>query len=198
VVLVAYIVTLFSTDIQFGLNRARLLSEMDDLTGVLNTRGFAIAATRLFGQAVRYGRPATVLMIDSDNLKAINDAHGHDAGNRLLCQVARVTRTELRGTDVLARYGGDEFIVLLPETPPKGARIVAERIREMMAGLPLEADGRRIACTVSIGMASFPQDGETLDAVVTRADRAMYHAKGAGRNRVVDFNEVSVLSTAPA
>lgn len=190
VILVAYIVTLFSADIQFGLNRARLLSETDDLTGVLNTRGFAIAATRAIGQSLRYQRPATLLMIDSDSLKAVNDTHGHETGNRLLCQVARVAQTELRLTDVLGRYGGDEFIVLLPETPAKGAALVAERIREMIEATPLEANGKQIRSTVSIGTATFPDDAPSLDALVARADRAMYEAKAGGRNRVVSFSEM--------
>jgi len=82
--LVAYITTMFSADIRYGLNRARLLSETDDLTGLYNMRGFTIMADRLFGQAVRYNRPASLLMIDSDDLKAVNDLHGHEAGNRLL------------------------------------------------------------------------------------------------------------------
>lgn len=187
VILVAYIVTMFSSDIHFGLNRARLLSETDELTGLLNTRGFAIAASRLFGQTERYHRPATVLMIDSDNLKEVNDAHGHEAGDRLLCQVARVAKAELRASDVLARFGGDEFIVLLPETPSRGAVLVAERIREMMAATPLDAGRAEVTCTVSIGVASYPEDGPSLDAVAGRADRAMYEAKEAGRNRVVVY-----------
>jgi diguanylate cyclase (GGDEF)-like protein len=151
-------------------------------------RGFSIAANRLFGQALRYKRAASVLMIDSDNLKAVNDTYGHDAGNRLLRLLARLVQAELRFTDVLARYGGDEFIVLLPETPPKGALEVAGRIRDAVAAAPLAVDGARVACTVSIGMAAHPADGSTLDAVVARADRAMYQAKKDGRNRVVQFS----------
>lgn len=187
VLLVAYIVTMFSADIRYGLSRAKLLSETDELTGLLNMRGFSIAANRLFGQAVRYNRAASVLMIDSDNLKQVNDGHGHEAGNRLLRQLTRLVQAELRFTDVLARYGGDEFIVLLPETPARGAQEVAERIRDAIAAVPLEADGRRIPCTVSIGVATYPADGTTLDALVQRADRAMYEAKQGGRNRVVAF-----------
>jgi diguanylate cyclase (GGDEF)-like protein len=187
VLLVAYIVTMFSADIRYGLNRAKLLSETDELTGLLNMRGFSIAANRLFGQALRYNRAASVLMIDSDNLKAVNDGYGHDAGNRLLRQLTRLVQAELRYTDVLARYGGDEFIVLLPETPARGAREVADRIRDAIASVPLELDGARVPCTVSIGIACHPADGHTLDAVVARADRAMYQAKQAGRNRVVQF-----------
>src|SRR3712207_5160034 len=122
-------------------------------------RSFAIAANRLFSQAVRYDRPASVLMIDSDNLKNVNDAYGHDAGNRLLRQLASAIQAELRATDVPARYGGDEFIVLLPETPPRGALDVAERIRNTIAAAPLSLDGRAIPCSVSVGVACFPEDG---------------------------------------
>ena len=188
VLLVAYIVTLFSADIRYGLSRAKLLSETDDLTGVMNMRGFSIAANRLFGQALRYKRAATILMIDSDNLKAVNDTYGHEAGNRLLRQLTRLVQAELRYTDVLARYGGDEFVVLLPETPAAGALEVAGRICDAVAGVALDLDGKRVNSTVSIGVASHPADGNSLDSLVSRADRAMYQAKQNGRNRVVQFH----------
>jgi diguanylate cyclase (GGDEF)-like protein len=187
VLLVAYITTMFSADIRYGLQRAKLLSETDDLTGLFNTRGFAIAANRLFGQAMRYDRPASVLMIDSDNLKGVNDAYGHDAGNRLLRQLASAIQAELRATDVPARYGGDEFIVLLPETPPRGALDVAERIRSTICAAPLSIEGRTIACSVSVGVACFPEDGRSLDGLAARADRALYQAKKKGRNCVVRY-----------
>jgi len=187
VLLVAYITTMFSADIRYGLQQAKLLSETDELTGLYNTRGFAIAANRLFGQAVRYGRPASLLMVDCDNLKPVNDGHGHEAGNRLLRQVANAVQSELRATDVPARYGGDEFIVLLPETPPKGAVDVAERIRNAIGARPIAFDGQRIIATVSIGIACYPEDGRTLDALAARADRALYQAKQEGRNRVLRY-----------
>jgi diguanylate cyclase (GGDEF)-like protein len=187
VLLVAYITTMFSADIRYGLQQAKLLSETDELTGLLNMRGFAIAANRLFGQALRYGRPASVLMIDSDSLKTVNDQHGHEAGNRLLRQVANAMQAELRSTDLPARYGGDEFILLLSETPPKGALEVAERIRNAVGSRPLAIDGHNITSTISIGVACFPEDGRTLDALAARADRALYRAKQEGRNRVVRY-----------
>ena len=187
VLLVAYVTTMFSADIRYGLNRAKLLSETDELTGLFNTRGFAIVADRVFGQATRYNRPVSVLMVDSDNLKAVNDRLGHEAGNRLLRQLAASIGAELRHTDVPARYGGDEFIVLLPETPLKGAMDVAERIRAAVATKPLMVDGERLACSVSIGVACFPEDGRTIDSIVARADRAMYLAKEQGRDRVLHF-----------
>ncbi|MFA5912248.1 MAG: GGDEF domain-containing protein [Burkholderiales bacterium] len=185
--LVAYITTMFSADIRFGMDRARSLSETDDLTGLYNMRGFSIIADRLFGQAMRYNRPASMLMIDSDNLKAVNDHYGHEAGNRLLKMVAKCIETELRHTDVLARYGGDEFVALLPETAPDRAIEVAQRILKAVATAPLEFEGKRIETSVSIGLACHPEDGRSIDAVQTRADRAMYLAKEQGRNRVVKF-----------
>jgi diguanylate cyclase (GGDEF)-like protein len=187
VLLVAYITTMFSADIRYGLQRAKLLSETDELTGMFNTRGFAIAANRLFAQAMRHNRATSVLMIDSDNLKAVNDSYGHESGNRLLRHLATSIQAELRFTDVAARYGGDEFIVLLPETPAKGAFEVAERIRNAIAGRPLEMGERRIVSSVSIGIATFPEDGASLDALAAHADRAMYSAKQAGRNRSMKF-----------
>lgn len=185
--LVAYITTMFSADIRFGLNRARLLAETDDLTGLYNMRGFTIMADRLFGQAVRYNRAASMLMIDSDNLKSVNDLHGHEAGNRLLQMVAKCIEIELRHTDVLARYGGDEFVALLPETPADRAIEVAQRIAKAVATVPLEFGGKRIETSVSIGVACYPDDGRSIDAVQARADRAMYLAKEKGRNSVVRF-----------
>ena len=198
IILVAYIVSLFAVDIRYGLSRAKLLAETDELTGLLNIRGFSIAANRLFSQAQRYNRAVTVLMIDSDNLKSINDSYGHESGNKMLRQMARLVLAELRYTDVLARYGGDEFVVLLPETPAKGALDVAERIRDAVGSLPLDLDGRRVACTVSIGLAALPGDGTTLDALMARADRAMYQAKQAGRNRVVRFDAAADTSAVTA
>jgi diguanylate cyclase (GGDEF)-like protein len=126
-------------------------------------------------------------MIDSDHLKGVNDSHGHDAGTRLLRQLAHAIQRELRASDVPARYGGDEFIVLLPETPAQGALDVAERIRKVISATPLALEGRTVACSVSIGLACFPEDGRTLDTLAARADRALYQAKKAGRDCVVRY-----------
>jgi len=154
---------------------------------MLNIRGFAIASNRLFAQALRHDRASSVLMIDSDNLKNVNDAYGHEAGNRLLRHLAAAIQAELRFTDIAARYGGDEFIVLLPETPAKGAMEVAERIRTRVAGTPLDHDSRRVVSSISIGIACYPEDGSTLDSLAAHADRALYAAKQDGRNRSVKF-----------
>jgi diguanylate cyclase (GGDEF)-like protein len=133
-------------------------------------------------------------MVDSDNLKQVNDSLGHEAGNRLLRHVVKSMQAQLRFTDVAARYGGDEFVVMLPDTPMRGALEVAERMRRAIEDSPFAADGSRVPCTVSIGAASFPEHGRTLDALMSRADRALYKAKSGGRNRV----EAAAAASAPA
>jgi diguanylate cyclase (GGDEF)-like protein len=201
VVLVAYITTMFSADIRYGLNRAKLLSETDELTGLYNMRGFVVIANRLFAQAQRYARAASFLMVDSDSLKQVNDSYGHEAGNRLLQHIVKSMQGHLRATDVPARYGGDEFVILLPDTPARGALEVAERIRNAVESTPFSTEAGRVPCTVSIGVASFPQDGRSIEILLARADRALYEAKAAGRNRVMQHdtaNERVVQPTAAA
>jgi diguanylate cyclase (GGDEF)-like protein len=184
-VLVAYITTMFASDIRYGLNKAKQVSETDELTGTLNRRGFAFVADRLFGQAVRYERAISLLAVDCDNLKQINDRHGHKGGDKLLVNLVGTIQAQLRHTDVLARLGGDEFVVLLPETPAVGAQDVAERIRAAVAANPIVLDGQLAGTTVSLGIAAYAADGRSLDALLAVADRRLYEAKSAGRNRVV-------------
>jgi diguanylate cyclase (GGDEF)-like protein len=130
-------------------------------------------------------------MVDSDNLKQMNDQFGHEAGNRMLQHLVKLVLQQLRSTDVAARYGGDEFVVMLPDTPARGAFEVAERIRNAVASAPFPTGTATVACSVSIGAASFPQDGRSMDALLARADRALYQAKEAGRNRVAQFHTPS-------
>jgi diguanylate cyclase (GGDEF)-like protein len=198
VLLVAYITTMFSADIRYGLTRAKLLSETDDLTGLYNMRGFVVIANRLFAQAQRYGRAASFLMVDSDSLKQVNDSYGHEAGNRLLQHVVTAMQGHLRATDIPARYGGDEFIIMLPDTPARGALEVAERIRGAVESTPFATEAGRVPCTVSIGVASYPQDGRSIEALLARADRALYDAKAAGRNRVAQHDVATERVTPPA
>jgi diguanylate cyclase (GGDEF)-like protein len=183
-VLVAYITTMFASDIRYGLNKVKLLSETDELTRILNRRGFAIIADRLFGQAVRYDRPISLLLVDCDNLKPVNDTLGHKSGDALLIALVKAIQTQLRHTDILARQGGDEFLLLLPETPAGGAHDAAEKVRTAVESVALALDGKLVRTTVSIGAASYPADGSTLDLLLAQADRNMYQAKLGGRNRV--------------
>ena len=192
-ILVAYVTTMFSADIRYGLNKAKLMSETDELTGIYNRRGFAIAVDPLFAQSQRYNRPASVLMIDVDNLKAVNDSDGHAAGDRVIQAVAKSISRELRLTDVAARHGGDEFVAYLAETPGRGALEVATRIKDSVAAAALDRGrataGGENSFSVSIGIASFPEDGHNIDALLARADRAMYMAKQGGRNDVIKYDD---------
>jgi diguanylate cyclase (GGDEF)-like protein len=183
VLLVAYITTMLSADIHYALNKARLYSETDPLTGLYNLRAFSIILERAFSQAIRYSRPMSLIMLDSDNLKNVNDTFGHEAGNRLLQHVVANVKAQLRSTDVLARYGGDEFVVLLPETGVRGAHEVSERIRRAVEASGLKLRDTVVPSTVSLGVASYPDDGIDLPILLDMADKAMYRSKQEGRNR---------------
>ena len=182
-VLVAYITTMLSADIRRALVQIKSLSETDDLTGVLNRRAVTAVASRMFKQAARYGRPFGVLMIDSDSLKVVNDTYGHEVGNELLKLTVHCVQDELREADIIARYGGDEYLVLLPETPCSGAAGVARRVRDRIQSTPLHHDGKTIPVTASIGVACFPDHGSDFESVLKKADDAMYASKKKGKNR---------------
>jgi diguanylate cyclase (GGDEF)-like protein len=186
--LVAYITTMLSQDILNAMARIKLVSETDALTGAHNMRAFNSIAEREYALAARYNRIFSVLMVDSDNLKKVNDNHGHDAGDRLIKLIVASIRRDLRATDVIARYGGDEFVCLLPETPTEGAAEAAERIRHHIAETPLTSGPDSIPTTVSIGVAAFPEHGASFEAVSKNADRALYASKAQGRNRVTVFS----------
>jgi diguanylate cyclase (GGDEF)-like protein len=182
--LVAYITSMLSADLRQAYSHVKHLSETDELTGVLNMRAFATIAERVAQQAGRYARPFSVLMIDSDSLKQVNDTLGHETGNRLLQQTVECIQGRLRQTDLVARYGGDEFVALLPETPCTGAAGVAERIRKSIETIALASREHKVSVTVSIGVACYPNHGVDFESVLEKADQAMYASKSAGKNCV--------------
>jgi diguanylate cyclase (GGDEF)-like protein len=157
----------------------------DHKTGLLNSRGIAEAGQSELERATRFVRPLSLLVVDVDDLREINNNHGHLAGDAALVALADAFRTELRDFDLCARFGGDEFLVLLPETPLAEALAVAGRIEERVGGCRLPTAGEPVSFGVSIGAAErHPQDA-TVEALVQRADAAMYEAKYAG-NRAAD------------
>ena len=166
--------------------RAQLnaLATRDDLTGVYNRRHFMAAVQSEWTRAHRYHMPAALLLIDADRFKDINDRHGHLCGDELLKRMAAAAGTALRQVDVLARFGGEEFIVYLPHTDALGAVDAAERIRERIEAIRFEWGGQRITSTVSIGVAQFRPELLSLDWTIHEADTALYAAKAAGRNCV--------------
>ena len=165
------------------------LSTVDSLTDLYNRAFMFNAVEREIERSRRYRRGFCLLMMDLDGLKAINDHYGHYEGDVVLRGVAQAIRSSLRTIDVAARYGGDEFVALLPETDPTGAYVVAEKIRQVVAGLSYEGGGGRVSTSISIGVVAFPEDGETADELMIAADEAMYLSKRLGKNRVVGYTE---------
>ena len=155
----------------------------DMLTGALNRNAFEQMAEIEWSRSTRHGLPLSVLVIDLDHFKTLNDTHGHDAGDNSLKAFAELTGRLLRREDVLCRYGGEEFVVLLPQTTLEAAVQAAERIRRATEGHRVDHGGTAIALTVSIGVASRGSTHTNLKAVIASADRALYRAKAAGRNR---------------
>lgn len=160
------------------------LATRDHLTNCLNRRYFYQAASAELQRARRYAAPLSVLLLDLDDFKGVNDRHGHACGDTVLCQLVTVIQDRLRSSDLLARLGGEEFAVLLPETEPEAARLLAERLRLAIAEHGFEHDGQRIPLTASWGVASARAADEDIDSLLDRADQALYAAKDSGRNRV--------------
>ncbi|HXY39131.1 MAG TPA: diguanylate cyclase [Vicinamibacteria bacterium] len=171
------------------LRRTHRSAMLDELTRVHNYRYFQDCVAGEARRAERFGLVVTLLMVDADDFKAYNDAHGHPAGNRALRRLAAVLRRSVRQVDVVARYGGEEFAILLPSTPKLAALAVAEKVRQAVekADVGAATDASR-PITVSIGVASLPGDAASANELVDCADRALYSAKAAGRNRVAAFS----------
>jgi two-component system, cell cycle response regulator len=168
----------------------------DGLTGLPNHRAVMDQLQKELERAGRYGRPFSVLFFDADRFKRVNDTHGHAAGDAVLRQIGERAASALRGGDTIGRFGGEEFVVLLPEADTSEARLVAERIRATVAAEPVatsEVEGG-LAVTVSIGVATFLLDGNSEREVLEQADEAMYLAKRMGRNQVRSAEEARHMS----
>jgi diguanylate cyclase (GGDEF)-like protein len=163
-----------SRQLVLALERERELSRADSVTGAINRRHFFELAEHEISVTARYHQPLSLMVFDIDHFKQANDAHGHQAGDEMLKRAARVVQEHVRISDIFARYGGDEFVVLLPHATTAEAAVVAERMRAALAA--------ESAMTISIGIADF-RDGDTLDGLIHRADEALYRAKHEGRNR---------------
>jgi diguanylate cyclase (GGDEF)-like protein len=163
----------------------RELSITDSLTGLYNRRHFMEVLANEVARASRHKHAFSVMMIDTDHFKKYNDSFGHQAGDDLLKKIGIIFKESLRSIDSASRYGGDEFIVLLPEVGSEGAFEVGNRLRERVPAETRSGETKRVPVTLSIGLAVFPEHGETLEAIVASADSALYHAKRNGRNQVV-------------
>jgi diguanylate cyclase (GGDEF)-like protein len=185
--LIAYVAAVIGREQRRAQEAALRLSRFDALTGVHSRMYFTSAIQQEILRAVRTGRPFSLLMLDLDGLKPVNDRFGHEFGDRLLRAVGDVIRRGIRVTDVAARYGGDEFVIILPETDLEGAVRVSEKLRLDIAELTLPHNRNVIQTSVSIGIAAYPEDGRTGSELMRRADHAMYEAKRRGRNQIVHY-----------
>jgi len=172
--------------------RAEQKSRIDELTGLFNRRHFEERLKEEVARHSRYGDMFSILMVDLDNFKTYNDVYGHPAGDVLLNQIGKIMKNSIRDADQAFRYGGDEFIVILPQTASKDAFMVAERVRDQLA---VEMARKSLTVTCSIGLASYPTDGVIAGELVTAADTALYYAKWTGGNRV--YFSTRVTSESP-
>lgn len=165
---------------------AERLSITDGLTGVWNRRHFDLRANEEVRRANRFGEPFSLVLLDVDDFKRINDTAGHQAGDTVLVEIAARITEAVREVDTVARYGGEEFCLLLPRTDVRGACLLAEKVREAVAARPfaLHDHGRHVDVTVSVGVATHPLHGDGAAPLLTAVDDALYRAKRAGKNRV--------------
>jgi diguanylate cyclase (GGDEF)-like protein len=172
-------------DNALALQRAEALSVTDDLTGLSNSRYLNLVLRREEKRSLRSGRPLSVLFIDMDGFKNVNTNHGHMSGSKALVEAASVIRSCARETDVVARFGGDEFSVILPDTSQEGAMFVAERICDRLRAFKfLRSDGLEVRLTASVGIATLPDVTTSAEELLRAADRAMYRVKNAGKNGI--------------
>ncbi len=171
-------------DSSFLYDEATRLSLTDGLTGLWNRRHLALRIEAELSRAVRFGEPFSVLYLDLDGFKPVNDTLGHQAGDTVLIETARRLTDATREVDIVARPGGDEFTLLLPKTGLAGALRLADKIRTAVGGRPFDLDGTPIGVTVSVGVAAYPEHGSSGKELLAAADGALYQAKAGGRDRV--------------
>ncbi len=165
--------------------RVEELTIIDEWTTLYNARFLRTCLADEVTRAQRYSRELSLIFLDLDGFKAVNDSHGHGVGSALLRHLGTLLRRSVRETDRAVRYGGDEFVIVMPETPKDGALILAERLRELVAEARLDTEsGAAVGVSASFGVASYPRDAADAQGLLAAADRSMYAAKAAGKNRV--------------
>ncbi len=168
------------------------LATIDELTGVYNRREFNKLLKNELERSWRYSHCFSLLLLDIDYFKKLNDTYGHQAGDEALRQIAAILKQEFRELDRVARYGGEEFVIILPETSTASAYAVAERIRQVISNYSLSFNGETIKMTVSGGLTSFPEDGNDRESLIHAADQALYAAKRSGRNQIIIYSSLNV------
>ena len=166
-----------------------MMASTDGLTGLNNHRAFQDKLKEEMERARRFGHKVSLLMIDIDHFKGFNDTYGHINGDEILKRISFLISDNIRAIDFAARYGGEEFAVILPEVPLSGAHVVAERIRSSTEKHKIQIRDKKVNVTISVGIATYPDDAITSEDFIDRADKALYLAKRTGRNKVCDYSE---------
>lgn len=182
--LIAHLGAMLAGETESARREVERLSLTDEVTGMHNMRNFFLLSDVQEKLAKRHGRGFAICMLDADNLKAINDEHGHLAGTELIRQVAAMIRSTIRCSDICARYGGDEFVVMFNETSKEDVAPTVERIITGMATTPFPFGSEYLTTTISAGLAEYPGDGTDVKSVMANADTAMYASKRSGKNRL--------------
>lgn len=186
--LIAHLGAMLAGESETARQEVERLSLTDEVTGINNMRNFFMLSDIQEKLARRYARPYSICMIDADNLKKVNDRHGHLAGTLLIQQVARMITENVRSSDICARYGGDEFVIMFNETSKHDVASAVERIVSGMAATPFDFEGTAISTSLSAGLAGYPEDGEDVRTIMANADEAMYVSKRSGKNRLTIFS----------
>ncbi len=186
--LIAHLGATLAGESEAARSEVERLSLTDDVTGLNNMRNFFLLSDIQEKLAIRHVRPFAICMIDADNLKKVNDQYGHLAGTKLIQQVAGMITANVRSSDICARYGGDEFVIMFNETGKQDVIGAVERIVHGMATTPFDFEGQSITTTLSAGVAGYPEDGGDVRTIMVNADEAMYVTKRSGKNRLTVYS----------
>ncbi len=185
--LIAHLGAMLAGETESARSEVERLSLTDEVTGLNNMRNFFLLSDIQEKLAKRHERPYAICMIDADGLKKINDQYGHFAGTELIRQVARTITSHIRSSDICARYGGDEFVIMFNENAKHDVAVAVERIVTAMATTPFPFENTTLSTTLSAGLAGYPEDGDDVRTVMANADEAMYVSKRSGKNRLTIF-----------
>lgn len=177
-------------------DRLRRMATTDELTGLVNRREAMSRLNQLWSAVERYGHPFSCIMVDIDHFKRVNDVHGHAVGDTVLREVGQLLQASVRGTDVVCRIGGEEFLVLCPNVSTAGAAVCAEHLRSAVEAHDFRCRDQRLRVTISLGVGEYEPGVSNCEAILKRADEALYQSKQAGRNRSTTWGRAALAATA--